>query len=339
MGLQKYITLSIFYIITIGGFAYYLNQGLYPVVIWEYTIETYVALLVIAPIIIFLILSTIHMLIYGLKNYIKEKNDKKDINKFSDHLKALILGKKSTEVFSNKNLQDIADFLQYMQLEYSIDKSYKTNIEKLDEVLKAMKDIHSGIYVEKLSKKFELEKTNELYIKNTLNRFDHDNKFYLDVLKNQANHKKDIIEFAFLIAIGHENFDIIKKEISNIDISEQAVIKLFKLYENKDNELQDDDYINIAKKANLSQEQYIRLIKALRNSINPDKLMLLMDKICDKEEHAIKAYIYLLLDLELIDKAKELLQDVDTQDGEYIKFKTYLSAKDSGAKCSISDFI
>ncbi|VAY86386.1 Probable membrane protein Cj0124c [hydrothermal vent metagenome] len=340
MGLQKYSILSVLYILLVGGFAYYQNQDLFTIdILGYYTQSLHTALLIVLPIILFFILSLMHILMYGFRNYIKSRNEQKDIDKFFNSIEAFVLGKDTKEVFYNKNLQKIAKFLKYTTFKIDINKTYNTGIEQVDDALIAIKNVYGGEYVEKLEKTFNLEDTNELCIKNTFNKFSKNNKFYLEVLKNQEKYSLDIIEFAFLTAIDRENFSIIKKEIIDINISEQALIKIFKLYENEENELEEKDYLSIIKKANLSKEQYINLIKTIKTHIRPDKLITLMDKICDKDEKAIKSYIYLLLDLEMIDKAKELLKSVNAKDGEYNKFEVYLSVKDSGVKCNISDFI
>lgn len=339
MGLTKYIILSLIYILTIGGFVFYKTQALYLLDIGGYKQSFYIAFLFVAPIMLFLGLSIIHILIYGLRDYIKERNSKKDLDKFLEQLQSLVLGKKSKAVFFNKDLQEISSLLNYMTFPYNIDKKYSTSIEDIDLAFETVQTVHNGIYVDKLAKTFKLEKTNPLYLKNIFNKFNHNNKFYIDVLKNPTKYNKDIVEFAFLMAIEHENFNIIENEISHIDISKEAVVKLFKIYQNEQNPLNEDDYLTITQRANLSADQYIQIVKVSKVHINPEIFLSLMDKLSNKDEKAIKSYLYLLLDLEMIDEAKELLTNVDTKDDEYAKFKIYLSAKDSGAKCSISDFI
>jgi hypothetical protein len=339
MGLQKYIIFSTFYILSIFALIYYKTQSMYQFDILSFHINLYIAIWVILPLILLFILSIIHILFYGFKGYIKNKNDKKDIEKLEKYLSAIILSKTCNEVFTNKNIRDIAHFLDYLKFDYNSDKKYKTNIDSLDEPLIAIRDIKEGKYIDKLDRTFSIEKTNSLYIENIFNKFSDDNKFYLEVLKNQKDYNKDIIEYAFLTAINNENFSIIKNEIKDIPLSYQAIVGLFRLFEINDNTLTQDDYLFILKKGDLSKEQYIELVRVLKECIQPNELIVFFDKVCDKYENAIKAYIYLLLDLEIIDKAKELLESVDAKDGEYDKFMIYLSVKNSGTKCKISDFV
>jgi hypothetical protein len=293
-----------------------------------------------SPLIIFFILSLFHFSFSAFNNFFKEKNLNRDIKNLQKNLNARLLNKKYDFVISNKELKYISNFLNNLTFVYDENKRYQSDIELLEETLEDIIKVHSGEYIQNIEKKYQLDEHNTIYIKNTFNRFNNQAKFYIEVLNNQSKFSSNIIEFAILKSINNKNFELIKNELQDMNVNLKIATKILNSNKEVKNILKNDDYIFLIQKASFDEIQYINLVKNIKASFSPEQLIELFDKLSSDDENATKAYIYILLDLEMINEAKDLLSSLDAKNNdEYKKIFAYLDAKDANIMCSISDFI
>ena len=78
MGLKKYVIFSIILIIVVFGYTYSLELGNYNITILNFSLELPVAAWVILPLALLSLVTYLHLLFYGLINYIKKRAVKKD---------------------------------------------------------------------------------------------------------------------------------------------------------------------------------------------------------------------------------------------------------------------
>ena len=93
---------------------------------------------------------------------------------------------------------------------------------------------------------------------------------------------------------------------------------------------------DIVSKSNFNRDDFINLANILK-SFEPDILISIFEALSGRFEEAEEAYIYILLQLEMIDKAKEIL-DLSSEK-EFLKLKAYLSLKEAGEHFQIELFI
>ena len=89
-------------------------------------------------------------------------------------------------------------------------------------------------------------------------------------------------------------------------------------------------------KANFERDDFINLANILKG-FEPDILISIFEALSNRFAEAEEAYIYVLLQLEMIDKAKEILEL--SSEKEFLKLKAYLSLKESGEHFQIELFI
>ena len=69
----------------------------------------------------------------------------------------------------------------------------------------------------------------------------------------------------------------------------------------------------------------------------PDQRLKLFESISEKDEKGMDAYIYTLLDLEMLSLAASILEN--SQENEYSNFKAYMALRDCNKNFSIELFI
>jgi len=87
----------------------------------------------------------------------------------------------------------------------------------------------------------------------------------------------------------------------------------------------------------LSKQGLIEAAKTLQSVLNPDALVALFEKLYNGRIEACDAFLYVLFELQMIDRAREVLENSDEED--LIKFKLLLFLKDHGKHCDTSLFV
>ena len=121
MGLKKYIIGSLLLAIIVCGYTFSIAAGDFKVQIAEFTIMLPIAVWVVLPMLVLVILTIIHILFYGLKNYFSIKAVTKDSQAVISLINKRLLNETSTTTFQNKNLKEIGSILK--QLEISVSNS------------------------------------------------------------------------------------------------------------------------------------------------------------------------------------------------------------------------
>ena len=83
---------------------------------------------------------------------------------------------------------------------------------------------------------------------------------------------------------------------------------------------------------------YMDLAKMLKQKLAPDVLIALFEKLYNsKGSVAADAYLYVLYDLQMIDRIREILLNSEPED--FVKFKTLLFLRDNGKSIDIDKFL
>jgi hypothetical protein len=85
----------------------------------------------------------------------------------------------------------------------------------------------------------------------------------------------------------------------------------------------------LLEKSNLTPKDYLACARILKTSLEPDALLKLFDHLQTKKHEASFAYLYVLFELRLIDKARDFLDD-NTLDNDFEKFRILLYLRDQG---------
>lgn len=89
---------------------------------------------------------------------------------------------------------------------------------------------------------------------------------------------------------------------------------------------------------NADRADYLELAREIKIKLSPDALIALFEKLYNtKGNVAADAYLYVLYDLQMIDKIREILDNSDSD--EFVKFKTVIFLRDHGKSIDIDKFL
>ncbi len=89
---------------------------------------------------------------------------------------------------------------------------------------------------------------------------------------------------------------------------------------------------------NATSEDYLELAEEIRIKLSPDELIDLFGKLYnEKGQIAANAYLFTLYDLQMIDKVRGILEDSEEED--FLKFKTLLFLRDHGRNINTIKFL
>ncbi|WP_418179279.1 hypothetical protein ACNSOO_11475 [Aliarcobacter lanthieri] len=326
MGLKIYIVATILFLIVTFGYTYSLELGEYTISLFGNSFTFPVAVWIIFPTLILVLATYLHIIFYSLIKYIKEKFVEADLDTAIDILKSKLLGRDKKAVFKTKKFKDIAELFNAFDLSVTNESFTSTNLD-FNKIVNAIQDINSGKYVSE--KVVKLEPNSDIAKKNLINKINEQVDFAIDVLKKSDNYDFDIVKLAFKNVIKEKSMTTVKKLYKNIKLDKELAFELLsKDIENKDFGFSDEEIIEIVKNIGFTKDDYIKLAQLYKKELNPDRLINIFEKLSNEFDEATTANLYILSELEMIDKLRETLANSSEQD--FLAFKALLDLKDAG---------
>jgi len=300
--MKKYTVISILYIFTIGLFTYINTNSTTTFNLFGIHVTLLDALWTVAFLAIFYLISITYFSIEKFKNFVFSRNVKKDKENILKNIENKILFK--DKVLPIKELIEIEEIIEMI----NGDKLKFKESEKLSFINDLMK-LQNGEVID--LKKYKFSKDNPWYLKNLENKI---NKEDIQAAKEALN--TPLKEKA--LKLLSKKADIKEILANNYPITKETIL----------NNLKSDRLKELINKSNLTNEEYIQIAQEVyKINENPEFVMEIF-----KEK--IVAYIYLLIEYEMIDKAMELAKENDVKIFEY-----YLLLRENGVKIDIKEYL
>ncbi|TLP40990.1 hypothetical protein [Arcobacter arenosus] len=335
MGLKKYIGFSLLLIIAVGLYVYSIENGDYRLSFLDFSLLLPTVIWILVPLVVLFIFSVLHLLFYGSINYCKNRSYIKDEEAIIDVLKSMLLQKNEKKRLKTPGFKNLSSILKQFKLEVG-DSTFTSTNEGLNLVVSQIKDIKAGKYVNE--KTLKLDPNSELAKQNLINKMNEQPDFSLDILKKSTNYSTDIVNVAFDNVVENKTMTTIKKVYNNIKLDREKAYKLFlKDIENIEFGLTKEEILKITKSLNYTQEEYVNLARLYKEVLSPDKLLELFETLSNENDEATTAYFYVLCELEMIEKLRDLLSGYE--DNEMVPFRAILDLKEAGKHYSLDDII
>ena len=334
MRLKRYIFFSILLMLIVGGIVYSQIDSNYTFEIAGIPITLPVAVWIVIPMFIMFLASFFHMSYYSFINFMKLKRYRKDYDKLEGAFAQSIMREPKPHQYKTieaKNLGVVVDHSHIVPQDFKID----TKAEKIKKALEYVKDIQNGIYVE--VEEFKLSPKNPLLVKNIENRLKEEPTYSGVVLKNCDEYPRELCEKALEVYMSFSDISKIK-EYARL-FSFETLLKLIDIAQKNGMELHYQDILYILQEADMriGEKEYILLAKKVKSVLAPDDRLRLFEILKDRDEKSEGAYVYTLLDLEMIEKARDFLET--TNDDELQPFKAYLELKECGKNYPLEMFV
>ena len=337
MGFKKYMAAGLLLILIIGLYVFSFEGGRYTLDFFGINITLPIAVWVIVPAIILYIFTLIHMMFYGAIEFSKKRALKKGHKNFIKATKNVLLGLDNNVQFKSEWLKLPGAILNIFNIDPR-KRAKKVPNEEIQEILDLKEKLDRGEVVD-LSK-YRLPIDNPLVLENLENKLKKD-KLYADgILKNCPDRNLPLCKEAFREFAKYASLDQIRKyEKEGYKIDKEIFDILIERFHSKENpiNLTNDDIANLIKNLDFEKEDFIALAKKLKSKMNPDALIFLFERLFNEFPKASDAYLFILFELQMIDKAREILENSSLD--EYVKFKHLLFLIDSGKNFDIEDFV
>jgi len=93
----------------------------------------------------------------------------------------------------------------------------------------------------------------------------------------------------------------------------------------------------LLKSDTLRKKGLVKAAQILKKKLSPDGVIALFEKLYNVRAEASDAFLYLLFELQMIDRAREILENSEADD--FKEFKLLLFLRDHGKHCETSFFI
>ncbi len=338
MRLGLYLVASIILMSIVGIFVYTINPTNYSINEFGLSISLPIAVWVVLPMLALMIASAIHMIFYGTKNFFKFKKWEKDTASLDDALYWSLLNEPKAHKFNLPILKQTASLLSVSSV--NVDGAIDDISDKLRGALTLITEINRGEYVDLKVHKLDrvLSNTNPLVIKNLMNRLQKDSAFAEEVLQAKESYSEEIFKEALRLFSLKTNFVKARKYIKLYN-KESFFLLLSRIGKEEDLGLTKDilDEFIVALESKLKCADYLQIATLMMNELSPDENLKLWREYEGKYPDAQIAYLYLLFDYEMIEKAGEYLREHDEND--FKRFRALFDLKKEHKKYKITDLM
>jgi hypothetical protein len=323
----------------VAGFVYTLAPG-------NYVLETPipgmpnlnlpVALWVVLPLLLLILLTILHLLYHGTRNYFARRKWQRDIDTMQDAMYWSLIGEPKEHNYSIPQVSEGASILTNSSL--NLAGMPKGISSKLTKTVEWIKQIEDGEYVDLKKSKVErfMSKDNLLLTKNQLNRLDKEPDFADEVLRSRESYSQSIVDAGLRAALEHQTFFKLKK-YANLLSFEDITVLLDRADAGEDVGFTQDTMESCIEGKDLSCSQYLRLVSSTIEAFDPDQNLAYFKKLAKEKSNAQSAYLFLLFRYEMVEKAERYLDEHD--DNDFVAFRAFLALKKSKYNYKVRDFI
>lgn len=324
MGIKRYVFFAIIIIALCGVYVYTFQDGSYSLEFFGIPIALKIAVWIVLPMVLLAIFTILHLTYYYIKISMQRRALAKDYEMFLEYAKSALLGKDFTPQFKTQWFQTPTEMLKAMR--EAKDGANLLRDEELKKICQDIVSIDDGEFVN--IKPYKLDSENPLAIKNRLNELNSEPKKAQEILRNCSSLDSNLCKSAFDSLIKTASYTEIRKYDFPLSPKEVSIILKRNIDKDDDLYISETDIDSLINEVKMGEDEYVKIANLLKREINPETLVAMFEKIFHKDITAGKAYLYILFELQMIDKAREVLQNAD--EDEYKEFKTYLFLRDNG---------
>jgi len=333
-----YLVASILFIIAVVVATYMINPSTYSFDVFGIHLPSLpIAVWVTLPVAVLAVFSFLHILFYGTRSFFSVKKLKNDINKVDEVLYWSLIKEPTHIKFNNRDLENKIGLLFNSYIDVVDSENLKTT-DKLKDVVKIIKKIESGKFVDLKREKFakHLNQNNSIVIQNEINHINEDEKYALKVVDFKDKYNDKIVQKALDKIVETQDFYTLKKYAK--DITKDRFFKLLGRVQ-KDNllGLNIDILKSFMDSYNLDCKDYYRCADAVFKFLEPEKNLEIFKEYAKKDDKATAGYLYLLFRYEMLDKVKEVLDEHSNDD--YKAYRGLLTLKRAKHNIKLDDFI
>ncbi|WP_457607731.1 hypothetical protein [Nitratifractor sp.] len=336
MRLGTYIVSGLVLMLIVGGAAYLITPASYSLSVLGINIHLPIAVWVLLPMALLYLVTILHMAYHGTRDYLRKRKLLQDTEELKDALYWSLLKEPKEHRYSTPQMREGASLLNVSRLE--VTGSIHGLSEKLSKTLEWVREIEGGTYVDLKAKKIErfLSRENPLLIRNQLNRLEQEKGFAEEVLQSKEFYDEAVARKALEILVTREDLYKLKKYIPFLS-KEQLFTILDRVDAGEEIGFSQEMLEAFIAPFKLDCRDFMRIARTTHKQFTPDQNLALFKRLAKEQEKAQNAYLYLLFEYEMLDNARQFLEEHDEQ--EFKSFRAFFILKRGKYHYKIDDLI
>ncbi len=338
MTLKFYTLFTLLFVVLLGNFVYFfvsndskaidvfgVHFAAYPVALW-----------ILLPLIVFYLMNVVLMSVSNIQNYLRLRNYERDFDKLKDAFHNAFLYKNKSYDYKTPRYKLLGDLVASSTMTPKQDAIIESDT-KLQALFEEIHKIEKGEVAD--LKRFSLSKSNPLMIANAKNRLKNDDTSANKILDNAENYDDATTKEAYASYAATADMNGLLKYKAFVSI--RSLLQIIHRVSSEEHTLEVslDELLTLSRSVtqDINQLGFIEIAMAIRTSLIPEERIRLFETLLEENFDVSEALIYTFLDLEMIDTARELLENYDSED--FPKFRAFIALKDVDYPCNIDLFV
>ncbi len=336
MSLKFYTLFTLLFIVLLGNFVYFfVTKESAPLDIFGIHLSAYpVAIWVTLPFFLFYILNVILMSVNSVQSYLKLRNYERDFDKLLDAFYHGYLRKTKSFEYKTERYQTLGRLVEHSILLPKPDASIEEPA-KISKLFELIHELDKGTVVD--LRRYGLSKDNPLMVENAKNLLKSDVKSAESILSHSENYDDATLKEAYETYAQEASAAQLIKYKNAISMPSLLTIISRLEAEEKALEMNMDELFELCTAGAFDAASYVHIARALKTAMVPEDRMKLFERLSEAKEEAAEAELYTLLDLEMIEQAKDLLENYTSDD--FPRYRAFLALKECHTAIDIDQLI
>ena len=334
--LFKYYPVTILLLgILLGVYVYSITEDhfIYTIPFTNLTYDMPIAIWGVVLVYLVFLISIIFIFSERLARFFEKKALNQDKNTLIKKIKSKMVEQGSIDYsFKTSTFKELSAILDVLDLSPQKDALDCNNLE-IKKVLAIFQDLNNGEEIDIY--KFNIPQTSRLYTLNMKNIIAKNYKSGLSIIKNK-DYEYSLRKYAFIALIKNGTQKEIEKYKDDISFDKDIALEILSRFINGDINM-DTKYISdICKSAKFSSIDYINFAKQSKGKLKPNEWINIFENLADNDEVAEDSYLYVLLELEMLDSVRDRLKSQPIY--EFTHVRAYLDLKNASKQYSTDIF-
>lgn len=334
MSLKFYTLFTLLFIVVLGNIVYFfVSSASIPVELFGIHFASYpIALWSTVPLVVFYLMNVVLMSVSSVQTYLKLRNYERDFDKLKDAFYNAFLYKDKEYEYKTPRYKLLGDIVASSYMQPKQGAVIEDNL-KIQSLFTELLKIESGEIAD--LKKYSLSKSNPIMVENEKNRLKDDDTSAEKMLNNASNYDDATIKAAYGSFAMTADMPALLKYKKYVSI--RSLLHIVDRVNSPENsiEITLDELFELCRAvtADINPLGFIELARGVRMALIPEERIKLFKTLLSEEFDTSEALLYTYLDLEMIDTARELLENYENED--FPKYRAFIALKDTGYSCNI----
>ncbi|WP_120944695.1 MULTISPECIES: hypothetical protein [Helicobacter] len=324
MKLRYYTAFTLLFLIVLGWYIHGIVPGYFALPIATSTLDLPIALWIVGVVLLFFVCTLFFVLMGSVAGFCARYHERRDLQKLVHQ----IIEQDTKHSFDKASYHNpLFALLSRILARFKLQADPNTpesGHEQLDRLFSYYQDINEEREVN--LQKYDFCPQNPFYIHNLHNQIRQDLKRAQEILKSQA-FDAPLRRHALLAVIQRgSSKDLLKalKEAQPL-LDRTILAHLLDAYWRAKIPLSPEEMTRLCALVGYESQDYLQLAKQTKALLAPDARFKFFELLAAQDERAEKSFLYVLLDLEMIDQAKERLSSHPKD--EFMVINAYLELK------------